>query len=151
MAAAWGAYRKWQHMADDSMSLEPSRAFRIIDLLSHSDAETADRLVYLGPRIIDNLYGEAVLFWVWYNSSLSNDRNRIMESLARVFEEYFIDQVNFVGSEFRYRMLQKAKYSMRKSHGRENAVDGLRLYDSIANLQKDLYSMPMPQHFPTSE
>lgn len=151
MAAAWSSYRKWQHTTDDSQTTEPNRAFRIIDLLSHADREAADRLVYLGPRIINQLYGEAVLYWVWYNSSLSSDRSHIMDSVIQTFEEYFTNHVQFVGSEHRYRMLRKAKYSMWRSHTRELAVDGLRLYDSIAHIQEYLLSLPMPENFPASE
>ena len=99
-------------------------------LLTTDDRDAANLLLYMGPRLIHEAYGEGVLFWVWHMVTTGV----VAEHAKKAFEDYLKRRTETVGSEDRYELLMKARNTLWRRHRTSNLVDILALYDLFLKL-----------------
>ena len=116
--------------ATDKNRFSTDRVTELSQLLLTDDRHAANLLLYMGPRLIHEEYGEGALFWVWHMVTTGV----VADHAKKAFEDYLSHRTEAVGSEDRYELLMKARNTLWRTHRRSELVDILALYDQFLRL-----------------
>lgn len=114
----------------DKNRFATDRVTELSELLTIDDCHAANLLLYMGPRLIHETYGEGVLFWVWQMVTTGV----VADHAKTAFEDYLKRRTETVGSEDRYELLMKARNTLWRTHRKSELVDVLALYDQFLRL-----------------
>lgn len=114
----------------DKTRFDTDRVTELSELLVTDDRHVANLLLYMGPRLINETYGEGVLFWVWHMVTTGV----VADHAKKAFEDYLKTRTETVGSEDRFELAMKARNTLWRTHRKSEIVDILAQYDHFLRL-----------------
>ncbi|MFZ3232981.1 MAG: hypothetical protein WA194_05720 [Patescibacteria group bacterium] len=114
----------------DKTRFATDRVTELAELLVTDDRHAANLLLYMGPRLIHETYGEGVLFWVWHMVTTGV----VADHAKKAFEDYLKRRTETIGSEDRFELVMKARNTLWRTHRKSEIVDILALYGLFLGL-----------------
>lgn len=114
----------------DKSRFATDRVTDLSALLTTDDRHAANLLLYMGPRLIHETYGEGVLFWVWHMVTTGV----VADHAKKAFEDYLKRRTEAIGSEDRFELVMKARNTLWRTHRKSEIVEVLALYDLFLRL-----------------
>lgn len=111
----------------DKTRFSTDRVIELSELLATDDRHAANLLLYMGPRLIHETYGEGVLFWVWHMVTTGV----VADHAKKAFEDYLKRRTETIGSEDRFELAMKARNTLWRTHRKSEIVDILAQYDQF--------------------